>query len=108
MAVPTKLKIADRVYDIEMWEHKKALASNNYGEHSSYEMVIRVDESLDCTQMRNTMLHEILHAIWDTYVIKDGDDEERMVTTLANAITATMVDNKELRDWFYKQWENKE
>lgn len=49
-----------------------------------------------------TLIHEITHAIHHAYVIKDGDDEERMVTTLARGWAQVYYDNPALLRWMSK------
>lgn len=41
----------------------------------------------------DTLLHEILHAVYYVYHLDDKDDEERIVSTLATAMTGVYRDN---------------
>jgi len=43
--------------------------------------------------IRNTLIHEILHAIYREYDISDEDDEETTVTRLANGLCQVSLDN---------------
>lgn len=49
-----------------------------------------------------TLIHEITHAIYHAYVVKDGDDEERTVTTLARGWAQVYYDNPDLLRWMAK------
>ena len=49
-----------------------------------------------------TLIHEITHAIYHAYVIKDGDDEERTVTTMARGWAQVYYDNPDLLRWMAK------
>lgn len=47
----------------------------------------------------DTIIHEVLHAICDDQKLKLADDEEeRIVTALANGLTRFLRDNPEFRD----------
>tara|TARA_R100001086_G_scaffold144971_1_gene76525 strand:- start:296 stop:604 length:309 start_codon:yes stop_codon:yes gene_type:complete len=43
--------------------------------------------------VRNTLIHEILHALYREYDIHEDDGEERTVTKLANGICQVALDN---------------
>ena len=104
LKLPPYAKVAHRKYRIEVWCHKAAQASQRYGECSSVEAVIRIDESLDAEKARDTLLHEVLHAIYAEYRLEDEDKEERTVSTIATALTQVMVDSAELRKWLGAAW----
>jgi len=50
----------------------------------------------------DTVLHELFHAIWKVYNIKQGDDEERIVTTMAMSMVQLFHDNPGLVSWLGK------
>ena len=43
-----------------------------------------------------TLLHEILHVIWDDASLKDEDGEERVITALANGLSQVIRDNPDV------------
>lgn len=70
----------------------------NYGMHDGSKSTIYINPEWckkDCRHA-NTLIHELLHAIYDVYHIQDTDDEERTVTTMANGLTQVLKDNPEL------------
>lgn len=67
------------------------------------EIVVAPDQS--ATQMRDSVLHETLHAICenvsaqaggDTAIFRDDDHEERLVRPFATALLGVLRDNREL------------
>lgn len=73
----------------------------DYGECDKHSRVIRVHRSQPQCQKVDTILHEILHAIWDVYALEEKDDEERMVTCTARGLTCIYRDvrNKPFLDY---------
>lgn len=91
-----KVRVAAFDFEIIPWTHKEATSMQRYGECSSFELKIRIDETLVPVQMVDTLLHEIGHAIYWAYNIEDEDKEERIVSTQATAWTQIFRDNPEL------------
>lgn len=104
MKLPEKIKIGAFTYKIEGWHPPAAQASNCYGQFSHHEKVIRVDTSNDAQQIRETLLHEIFHAIYYVWGLDDKDEEERIVSQYGTAFTAVMADNPDIRKWFNRAW----
>lgn len=46
--------------------------------------------------MFDTLLHEILHAVYFVWNLEDKDDEERTVTGLSTGLSTVLHDNPEL------------
>lgn len=58
---------------------------------------IYIDEDLSPDDKINTIVHEILHAVFHAYAIEASDEvEERHVLTLANGITEVVLRNPQL------------
>ena len=54
----------------------------------------------------NTLLHELLHAVWFCYNLGlDDDQEEKVVGTLANGLMELFARNPEVVKYFVKVWE---
>ena len=47
----------------------------------------------------DTVLHEITHAIFKIYLLKEGDDEERATSAFATGWTQVLRDNPGLLKW---------
>lgn len=46
-----------------------------------------------------TLIHEILHGIWYSYSLENGDNQERVVQAFSCGLSAAMRDNQELFQW---------
>ncbi len=97
--LPALVKIGARDYWIEDWHPTAASAVRKYGETDHQNFIIRVDTSFPRAQTADTLLHEILHAIWGERQLEDEDKEERTVATLASGLCAVMRDNPDLMPW---------
>ncbi len=102
--LPRSVRVGHRTYKIAAWPHKEANPANKYGECSSQEGIIRVDTYYSIEQVRDTLLHEIMHAIYREWGLQDEDKEERTVATMATALTQVMADSPECRKWFADAW----
>ena len=102
--LPPHAKVGHRKYRIEELPHGTADHSQKYGDCNHAEGLIRVATSYGMEMTRDTLLHEVLHAVYREYGLQDEDKEERTVATLATGITQTMCDSPELRQWLAKSW----
>lgn len=50
----------------------------------------------DAMRAANVLMHEINHAIFSGLALRDGDDEERICTAIANGWTQVLRDNPAL------------
>lgn len=96
-----KLKIGYQ--DVEV----KFSDMEEYGCYHSDKGVIKIQEGTEGKEYLNTLIHEVLHAIYYTYGLKRLPDhtdekEEHIVTTLGNALTQVITDNPELIDVLYE------
>jgi len=48
--------------------------------------------------VRNTLIHEILHALYREYNLHDDSDEEETVTRLANGLCQVTLDNPWIKE----------
>jgi hypothetical protein len=70
------------------------------GDFSQLELVIRVkDKFRTAPQHVEVVIHELLHAMWMVWNLKDGDPEERVVSAFAVALTQCFRDNPRLVAW---------
>lgn len=74
-------------------------ARGKYGEFSSLELRILLDPLMPPVKAVDTLIHEVLHAIWWCYIIKDEDKEERVVQTECSAWVQIYRDNPQLLAW---------
>jgi hypothetical protein len=97
--LPKKLRIGGRTYKIMSWQAKEAATAGKFAECDKVNKIIRVDESWGEVEAAASLLHEILHAVFEEYVMKPDDDEERTVTTMEKGLIQVIKDNPKL--WEY-------
>jgi len=100
---PKSLRIGAYDFAIELMPPAQVRAMGGHGSFSSSELTIRVDDTpVSGPSAVDTLLHEIGHAIWFSYLLEDEDKEERVVATMATAWTQIYRDNPELLGWIEK------
>lgn len=100
---PKKVKVGPHDYVIEKMTTDLVQASNAVGACLEVESKIIYDPGQSQGQVRDTILHELLHAVWgQTYMDKKYDDNapdsegELMIHELAPRILALLRDNPAL------------
>jgi hypothetical protein len=96
------VRVSPHVYKIVVDEAvMDAAGLNGHCDHD--QGVIRYSEKQSASQIRETFLHEILHAcFWNAGLTADvggPDDEEKLINKLAPRVLAMMRDNKGLVRW---------
>ena len=99
MKLPKTIKIANHVFNVAEWNSNEASAHGRFGECDCNTLSIRISTAHPDSHIRETLMHEILHAIFWSYGVKDIDDEERTITGLAVGLSQVWQDNPKL----YKQ-----
>ena len=90
-----KLKIGHRTFRVEPFEpdgigdHPAGYVKNRTG-------VIGVDRTDPPDEQADTLVHEILHVIWNQASLPDAAPEEAAVTHLAHGICQVLRDNPDL------------
>lgn len=97
--LPDSLRIGPFEIQVMPWNPMSAASSRRYGEFSSMEQVIRVDPNAGKIKTCDTLLHEVLHAIYWVYTIDEKDGEERTVAMLSTALLQVFMDNPDLREF---------
>lgn len=94
------LKVAGYDFQLLIWNNHEANGANRYGECSSIEQVIRIRQDF-ATPFKavDTLLHEIMHAIFWAYGVGEDDKEERMVAMFGTALMTLHRDNPWLAGW---------
>lgn len=77
------------------------------GNYHTEDHVIRIREKLKWTEEANTLLHELLHAIYHCYTLDRKADEEKIVCSMANGLMEVMARNPEILNYFTKVWNAK-
>jgi hypothetical protein len=98
--LPEMIVISGFDIAIEKWSTVGAHASHRYGEFSSIEQLIRISEShAHPTMLLDTVIHEIMHAIYWAAGVEDEDKEERIVSAMSSAWMQIWRDNPALLAW---------
>lgn len=66
------------------------------GQYSPEESNIFINSKKDPQEFPNTLLHELMHAVWDNYNLSELDKEEKIVTMFANGLTQIFLTNPEV------------
>jgi hypothetical protein len=99
---PTEVKVGALTYTIEALPEDIARDADLYGDVVDRYCKIRIDFSLDRHVVADTLIHEIMHVIWDAYEISHKDKEERIVRPLATGFAAVLHDNPKLARWILR------
>lgn len=96
MKLPKRIRVGYRWYKVITWKHLEADASQRFGECDKNQAIIRVDPKYGPTKTCNTLLHEVLHAVWHDRIGEKEAEEERVVTSFADGLCALARDNPEI------------
>ncbi len=99
MPLPTSLKIGYKTFSVSSWKTQDARAANSVGICDTLNNVILLDVERVATDVVQTLIHEILHAVWFVGDVQDSDQEERVVSILSAQLAQVLADNAGLRDY---------
>jgi len=91
--LPKNILIGPYQVTIEEWTQSP---DDLWGEYCHESKRIRVEDSGNSVLNADTLLHEILHSLWETNHLREGDDEERIVSVMASAQIQLIKDNPKL------------
>jgi hypothetical protein len=75
-------------------------AKEDFGYFKTGELTIGISREFVTGSMAvDTVVHELLHAIWFTAIKDESSPEERAVATVATQLTQVIRDNPELIKW---------
>lgn len=92
----TPIRVAAFDFAVVTTSMAEATAEHRLGSFSALQNRIAITPDADRMKVLDTLLHEILHAAWWAYGVRDSDDEERTVATLSTALTQIFRDNPDL------------
>jgi hypothetical protein len=99
---PKRVKIAALDFNIEYVPLNEEL----FGDFSYLNSRIRIEKNLSGPPLVDTILHEMNHAVWKVWQLKDRkEDEERVVAVMAAAWTQIFRDNPGFSKWMQKELE---
>ncbi len=99
--LPKKIKIGYADYKVINMKSDYADHDSKEGhcQNSHHIITIRVDDRPE-SEVANTLLHEVLHAIWFMWGNGHAQEEETCVNTLSNGLMTCFRDNPELIEYF--------
>ena len=98
--LPKTIKVGYADYKIVQMKREIADADSKDGHCNVREHIITIRaENRPQSEIANTLLHEVMHAIWYMWGNGSGQEEETCVTTLSNGLLTVMRDNKEFVEY---------
>jgi len=99
-ALPGSVRIGPFVLKIEPTSVHESNGRREWGSCSVQAQKITIQSDMPTpAKAVDTLIHEIMHAIFWAYNIADEDKEERTVASLGTALTALHLDNPWLGPW---------
>lgn len=100
-ARPDRVDLGYRTLRVE-WVAPATLG-DAWGAYRNAAGLVQIVENQTPVELANTLLHELLHAVYDLAALEAGDDEERVTATFANGLTELLRRNPGLLDWLREQ-----
>ena len=103
--LPKTVRVGYKDYDIVVLSGVETMQQGVFGDHNNAKGEIRICPGLNAQEVANTLLHEILHAVWICFNIgcplvgskeNQSISEERVVSGTANGLLSVIRDNPEL------------
>jgi hypothetical protein len=99
-SLPETVRVGVYEFRIEKWNQHQASANRRWGECSTVEQFIRLQVDMPTRYKAvDTVMHELMHAMYWAYGVQDEDKEERVVIIMASALAALHRDNPWLAIW---------
>jgi len=93
-----KIKIGCLTYKVIDWDKDDSDEASLYGTHSSKTQRIKLASDMSVERKKEVLLHEVIHAIWDQWMVhEEGFKEEEVVRALAIGLTTVFKDNPDLK-----------
>ena len=102
---PAAIKVGPFVYRVKDWDQRAANNSEAWGMCDKATHTILLDQSMGPQKMREVLLHEINHAIYNAVGLNIHDEisEERIVLAMTYQQLAVMRDNPDLVAWLMEE-----
>ena len=99
--LPKTVRVGCVNYSFTFYPCKDSRQYESFGETESDDAVITLRKSMTTEQALNTVIHEILHAVWHDHAMSQKKDleEEYVVTSLANGLSSVIATNPKLAGW---------
>jgi len=104
MKLPDKVIVGFKEYDVISETYRWAHNNERDGENCQEYHTITINTETSTAEVGVTLFHELLHLLYYNYNIKDEDDEERTVESLARGMAQLWRDNPEIIKSLDKCW----
>ena len=84
--LPSKVYVSGYEYIIEEMSEKLHKEREAYGDCCNEKKLIRVYCGTAMAMVRDTLLHEILHAVWHLSYLQNNEEEEKAVSRLSTGL----------------------
>ncbi|KKL90928.1 hypothetical protein LCGC14_1899790 [marine sediment metagenome] len=98
--IPSKIRIGYRDYKVMVVESSVLDRNPDLARIAHLKGEIYIGPHDNKFEFVDSVIHEILHGIFTTQVIEDGDNQERTVETLSKGLTGVFRDNPKLLKFF--------
>lgn len=99
---PRFLQIGAYIFEVVPISSIEFFTAGNYGYTDHIQQVIGVHEGCTPQNQANTLLHEVLHAIyWDRAISQSDMHEELMTWVGANGLCAFFIQNPKAMEWIF-------
>lgn len=100
---PRTVKVGPHTYELRCDKRARADLAKKHlvGEADTSALVIRLDDRLAESALAETLLHEVLHCIWDQTPLRvmDDDLEESIVSAFAPPLLDVLRSNPKFASW---------
>ncbi len=77
------------------------LSDEELGRCETTDQKLMINQRQGACSMRDTVLHEISHALAYLLTLKEDSTEEEFVSRFSTGLRAVMIQNKILREWIF-------
>jgi hypothetical protein len=99
--IPPKVRIGHFTFSLAFMDKGSAKAAAAFGWTENGMLQIRVEEGLADSLTADTLIHELIHAMYFAYCWpKEGMTEEQVSSVMPGAWLRLWMDNPELTEWF--------
>lgn len=95
MQIPTTLRIAGLDYSVVLTKNPEVGNNVCFGTctYGSCTIELNNDPTIAPGKLQQTLLHEILHAVWYHTSLNEDDGEERIIDALSKGLFQVISDN---------------
>lgn len=103
MNLPKEVYVFGHKVSIIEQDHDWRIHTDSFGQFLSSVLEIHVCTGVPVSHIKDTLLHEVLHAIWFLSYLPDKAEEEEAVTRISTGLFAVMLDprNEDLRHYLW-------